>query len=95
MTPRFPDGRGDDVQSLRRDVRQFATQMGEGAGLFPIYDQAIGTTETAIRHGLNFQPNDAFAFPQADARVWRTRAPDDRCVYFAASVAVTCTVYVL
>lgn len=51
-------------------------------------DITIGTTETTIAHGLGFAPKCAIPIPHSDARIWRTRAPDNKYLYFAASGSV-------
>ena len=53
---------------------------------------AVKTVETPIAHGLKFAPQMSHATPLADARVWETRIPDDKCVYLAASVDTTANV---
>jgi len=93
--PRFTVGHGDNVEGLRQDVRDFAAQLGVGAGATFIRGAAIATTETLIRHGLTDAPSGVFAIGQADARVWETRAPDSSYVYLAASAAVTCNLLVV
>jgi hypothetical protein len=52
-------------------------------------DQAIGTTETPIAHGLGFAPQAVRVLPTSDVRVWETQAPDSRFVYLRASGACT------
>lgn len=58
-------------------------------------DRTVGTTETPIAHGLGFAPLMAHPVPHSDARVWRTRTPDAKYVYLAASGAVVCDVEVV
>jgi hypothetical protein len=55
----------------------------------------IGTVETPVAHGLKFAPQMGIAYPQADARVWRTRNPDPKFCYFAASSSVVCNVEIV
>jgi hypothetical protein len=55
----------------------------------------VGTVETPIAHGLKFAPQMGIAYPQADARVWRTRSPDNKFCYFAASASVVCNVEIV
>lgn len=48
----------------------------------------IGTAETAVAHGLAATPLAAWAVPHASGvTYYRTRAPDERFVYLAASSA--------
>ena len=55
----------------------------------------VGTVETPVAHGLKFAPQMGIPVPQADARVWRTRNPDARFCYFAASAEVICNVEIV
>jgi len=60
----------------------------------------IGTSETAIAHGLGVVPLTAIivrhgAPSLAGPGVWRTRAPDERFVYYAASASTVCDVVVI
>jgi hypothetical protein len=55
----------------------------------------VGTVETPIAHGQKSAPKTAHPLPQADARVWQTKAPDTKCVYFAASASVVCDVEIV
>lgn len=55
----------------------------------------VGTSETAIAHGLPRVPVGIAALPLADVRVRVTKAPDERYIYLAASGACTCYVMVI
>jgi len=61
-----------------------------------IRDFSIGTAETAVAHGLSATPLAAWAVPHAaGVTYYRTRAPDARFVYLAASSAGTFDVVVV
>lgn len=88
--PTTPDG---TLKELWRAVLRVLPQIGRRQKV--LRSVSIGTTETPIAHGLNYVPDSASLILQADARWWRTRIPDAKCVYFAASVAVVADVVVL
>lgn len=62
---------------------------------FLLENVAIAAAETAVPHQLDRTGvNWILVSPQADARVWQTKAADDRFVYLQASVAVTAALWV-
>lgn len=62
---------------------------------FLLENVEIATTETLVPHKLDRTGvNWIVVSPQADARVWQTRAADDRFVYLRASAAVTLALWV-
>ena len=73
------------VEALWQAVVDLLPQLGRRV----LKDKTIGTTETAIAHGLGYAPKMAIPTPQASAYVWRTKAPDSKWCYFAASSACT------
>lgn len=82
------------AQALIRLIRQ----LGSGAEARLLTNQAIGTSETPIAHGLGRTigaPRAVFVTPYADARVWRTKAPDSERLYLAASAAVSADLLVV
>jgi hypothetical protein len=57
-------------------------------------NQSIGTSETAIAHGLGITPNNVLVFPYSNAVVYRSRAPDATNIYLIASAACSADIYV-
>jgi len=60
-----------------------------------VQDYPIGTAETAVAHGLGVVPLAALASPHSNVTWWRTKMPDARFVYLAASSAAVCDVVVI
>jgi len=60
-----------------------------------IRDYTIGTAETAVAHGLGFAPLSAHPIAHSDVRVWRTKAPDAKHVFLAASAACVCDIEII
>ena len=54
----------------------------------------IGTSNTAIAHGLNYIPNNISITPFADARVWISSATTSTNINLTASVSVLCQIRV-
>lgn len=82
------DGVNTEMDDLWRRIESLA-----GARTNAV-EASVGTTETAVRHGLGRVPESIHPVPRADARVWQTRKATDTTVYLAASVAVTVDLYV-
>jgi hypothetical protein len=57
-------------------------------------NQTIGITETTVAHGLGYTPTEISIVPRADARVWRSNAPDATNLYLTASASVSCDITV-
>jgi hypothetical protein len=55
----------------------------------------IGTTETAVAHGLGAVPLTAMVLPHSNVAYWRSKAPDSRFVYLIAASSVVCDVAVI
>jgi hypothetical protein len=60
-----------------------------------IQNYTIGTSETAVAHGLGVVPMAALVSPHANVTWWRTKMPDARFVYLAASSSAECDVVVV
>jgi len=54
----------------------------------------IDVTQTTVAHGLGYTPTVVTVLPQADARVWRSAAPDATNVYLTASALATVDIFV-
>ena len=87
----FPRTPGDTLGSLWNGMFKLLPQLTRVV----LHDRAIKTVETPIAHGLKSSPKGCNVLPYADARVWRTRAPDNRFVYLAASAAITADVEII
>lgn len=86
----FPDRPVADTPSLWRACLDLVQQLRGGAKSYPIVgDQSVGTTSTAIRHGLTYAPTGVSFVPRADCRWWSPTPPDAQFVYLQASAAVT------
>lgn len=83
----FPDRPNCSTEDLRRDVRDTVEKLGRA----PIV-ATIGTSATAIAHGLGEVPTIVSVLPHADANVWRAVAADKKFIYLQASTAVECTI---
>lgn len=86
----FPDNPTSTVEELRLDLKN---------NLFPHIPvrpitATIGTTETRVAHGLGSVPTGVRWFPRADARVWRSKAPNSTHVFLTASTSVVCDIEV-
>lgn len=86
------------VIEIAQALIRLIQQLGSGAEGRLILNQSIGTSETAIAHGLGRTvgiPRAVFVMPYADARVWRTKAPDFSNLYLSASAAVSADLFVV
>lgn len=92
---RFPDKPAGSVSELQSAVAQLVDQFGAVAEARLILNQDIGTASTAIAHGVRGVPRAVFVMGQADARIWRSAAPDTLLIYLQASAAVTADVMVI
>jgi hypothetical protein len=92
---RLPDQPLTSLVALQEALTFAFAQLGPAALGYTIRDQAIGTSSTPIAHGLTAQPRFVMAFPQSDARVWRSAVSDDRRVWLQASSATTADVLVV
>jgi len=54
----------------------------------------VGTSTTAIAHGLGYIPNNISITPFADARVWISASADATNINLTASASVLCQVRV-
>lgn len=76
----------------------FAIEPGTGRlaiGIFKkLENVSIGTTQTAIAHGLGRPPLFVSVLPYASANVWQSAAADNSNIYLTASVAVNADIYV-
>jgi len=83
---------GNDVP-----VIEWFKRLGNALGLIAVGTELAGVTinaaETQVAHGLRSRPRTCRVLPYADARVWRTRAPDDTFVYLQASTQVQADVW--
>jgi hypothetical protein len=87
----FPDRRDATTAQIYQDVRTILLPQLERVILL---NQSIGTTSTAIAHGMRGIPRFIHVTPQADARVWRSAVSDSVRIYLQASAAVTCDIEV-
>jgi hypothetical protein len=55
---------------------------------------SVGTTQTAIAHGLGYTPSKVIILPRTNAVIWQSAVPDSTNIYLTASVAATCDIYV-
>jgi hypothetical protein len=85
----FPDRPNCSTETLRIDVKDVVSKIGTAT-----FDAVVGTSSTDIAHGLKEAPAFVVFMPHADARVWRTAAPDSKYIHLAASTSVTCTISV-
>lgn len=76
---------GTPNQSTTGWVREFASVLA---------NQTVGVTQTTVAHGLAYTPTEISIVPRADARVWRSAAPDATNLYLTASVSVACDISV-
>lgn len=54
----------------------------------------IGTTQTAVAHGLGYVPTSVGITPAASATVWQSQAADTTSVYLTAIASVSCQINV-
>lgn len=86
MALNFPINPASPLPELAQACIDLVPQLQQRLSV--IRDFAIGTTETRIAHGLAATPLSAWAVPRASGvTYYRTRAPDSRFVYLAASTA--------
>lgn len=78
---RFSTQPPKDLQEEHRRLVELLPQLERRF----IEDVEVGTTETAIAHGLNFTPRHANPIPHCLAMVCETKRPDSRNVYLRAS----------
>lgn len=83
-----------DLPRVQEEIRKTVEQLGEACSGKLLEGVSIATGQTAVPHRLGRIPFGAFLEPRADARVWRSQAPDATNVYYTASAAVTCNVWV-
>jgi hypothetical protein len=88
----FPERPTGTVFDLWRATLDLVQQLRQGAKAFVIKDVSVGTTSTALRHGLRGPPSMWKATPHADARVFRGAISDATFIYLQANTAVTCDV---
>jgi hypothetical protein len=86
---------GDNVQSLRRDVAMALATITSVGQATLLLAQSIGTTSTAIRHGLKTKPRAVFTMPTTNAVIYQIAVADAVYVYLAASVAAVADVMVI
>ena len=80
----FPDSPNCSTEELRLNLKNV---------LFPLIPvrpilATIGTSETMVAHGLGQVPTGVRWFPRGDARVWRSKAPNETHVFLIASTSV-------
>jgi len=63
-------------------------------GLKKLANQSIGTTQTAIPHGLGYTPNIVIIKPKSNAVIWESKDADSTYIYLTASAAATADIYV-
>jgi hypothetical protein len=89
----FPSTPAGTVGELWRAILRVLPSIGRRQKV--LRTVSIGTTETPVAHGLGYVPDSASLILNANATWWQTRSPDAKCVYFAASTAITADVVVL
>ena len=93
MALRYPKEPPKTVGELSAQTRDLASQLDK---IFTVIrDQEVGTTETAIAHGLGFVPKMAHVTPHCLAMVCQTKAPDTKSVYLRASNLCVCDIWVI
>jgi hypothetical protein len=78
--PTRPDG---DLPTLWRALLRLIPQLESH-----FVTATIGTTETAVAHGLGSTPRLMVPVARGNATVWRSSDPDTKCGYFTASTSV-------
>lgn len=91
MAISLPQRANATTEELARDLRDLLPQLERRV----LSSVTIGTTSTPLAHGLSGTPRLVNVLPHADARVWRSAAPDGSVVYLQASVSVACDVEVV
>jgi hypothetical protein len=79
----FPLKPNGTIAELWQAVLDLIPQLERGV----IRNVSIGTTETAIAHGMTAAPDVVFWAQQSNVTIWRSSAPDERFVYLTASSA--------
>jgi hypothetical protein len=67
---------------------------GSGSSITHLGPQSVGTTETAIAHGLSSTPNVVLITPTGPQFVWQSTPPDATHVFLTASAACSALVSV-
>jgi hypothetical protein len=68
------------------------TRLQNNGFLIGQFTYTVGTSSTAIPHGMDYAPNSVTVMPQADARVWQSAASTATYIYLQASVSVSCDI---
>ncbi len=89
----FPTQPGGTLADLWAAVLRLLPQLGSKITI--IRGQTIGTSETAVYHGVGFVPTEVFPILKGNATVWQSRDPDSQRAYFTASSAVVVDVAVM
>ena len=78
------------VRELQGELRRTVDQLNNGAFMVEVIGIVVtDTNEFAVAHGLRFPPRAATLVPYSGFGWRKTRPPDDKCVYFAVSSAMT------
>lgn len=89
----FPTKPAGTLAELWQAILRLLPQLGGATTM--IRGVSIGTSETAIVHGLSSAPLAAVPILRANVSVWQTRDPDAKFLYLAASSATSIDVAVL
>jgi hypothetical protein len=95
MKPSFVNVDGADLARVQEEVQRTVEQLGDVCRSTLLSNVAIGTTSTAVAHGLRRTPGSYIVCRlRGDARVYEAAAPDSQAIYLQASAAVTVDVVV-
>lgn len=85
----------EDIKVLQRDVQRWTERIGDVASGKLLEDVPVGTSSTAIIHGMGGRPRGrVIVYQSADARVWDAAKPDTTRLYLQASAATTVSLWV-
>ncbi len=85
----FNLARGSALADVQEEIRHTVDSLGIDVRTKLLTGKTVNAAETPIPHGLGVVPNGWQAYsPQADARIWQTKAPDATYLYLRASAIV-------
>jgi hypothetical protein len=83
-----------EPKSLSEEHRRIVELLPQLERIF-MEDVAVGTTETAIAHGLGYVPRHAIPLTHCLNIVCETKRPDARNIYLRATLDVVVTVEIV
>lgn len=93
---RFEVTPSSDLVDVQRRIRAVVDSLGPAAWAKELVGVTVGTTSTAIPHGLGYQPKHVWISLGGTSAVVQAAAPDATFVYLsAAGGPLTCNVLVV